>query len=250
MLRRRARCLSDASALSKRCPSIPSTTSPNIWISRRYESNAKRALPVRAREALGRLVVQAEVQDRVHHPRHRDGRAGADRDEQRVVARPKRLPVRSSSRRTCSSTSASSPSGSVARRHVGAAGVGRDREPAGHRHAELRHLGQPDPLAAEQLAAAARRARRSRRRSGRPWTRIYPAGHRRPSRPPAARPELREPGERAQAEPERREQAVEEHQRRRRASCTRAPSASVEPAASASATSEARASRGGARRRG
>ena len=27
------------------------------------------------REALGRLVVQAEVEDRVHHPGHRDGRA-------------------------------------------------------------------------------------------------------------------------------------------------------------------------------
>ena len=33
------------------------------------------------REPLDRDVVQAEVQDRVHHPGHRDRRAGADRDE-------------------------------------------------------------------------------------------------------------------------------------------------------------------------
>ena len=35
-------------------------------------------------EPLDRLVVQAEVEDRVHHPRHRDRGARADRDEQRV----------------------------------------------------------------------------------------------------------------------------------------------------------------------
>ena len=45
----------------------------------------------------------------------------------------------------------------VARAHVGAAGVGRDREPGRHRQPELRHLGEPDPLAAEQLPAAIRR---------------------------------------------------------------------------------------------
>ena len=36
------------SACSKRCPSTPSTTSPYIWMSRRYESSAKRGLPVDA----------------------------------------------------------------------------------------------------------------------------------------------------------------------------------------------------------
>ena len=39
-------------------------------------------------------------------------------------------------------------------RHVGAAGVGRDREARRDGHAELRHLGEADALAAEQLAAA------------------------------------------------------------------------------------------------
>ena len=39
----------------------------------------------RAREALDRLVVEAEVEDRVEHPRHRLARAGAHGDQQRVV---------------------------------------------------------------------------------------------------------------------------------------------------------------------
>ena len=34
--------------------------------------------------------------------------------------------------------------------------LGRDREPVRHRDAELRHLGEADPLPAEELATAAR----------------------------------------------------------------------------------------------
>ena len=44
--------------------------------------------------------------------------------------------------------------GEVVRRHVGAAGVGRDREPARNGQPERGHLGEADPLAAEQLATA------------------------------------------------------------------------------------------------
>ena len=44
----------------------------------------------------------------------------------------------------------------LAGRHVGAAGVGRDREPGRHRHAERSHLREPHTLAAEELAAPAR----------------------------------------------------------------------------------------------
>ena len=40
----------------------------------------------------------------------------------------------------------------AAGRHVRAAGVGRDREAGGNGDAELRHLGEADPLAAEELA--------------------------------------------------------------------------------------------------
>ena len=58
------------------------------------------------------VVVQAEVEDRVHHPGHRDRGAGADGDEQRVSGSPNRLPVFSSSAARCSSISSSRPSGS------------------------------------------------------------------------------------------------------------------------------------------
>ena len=60
----------------------------------------------------------------------------------------------SSSRAMCSSTSSSSPSSARRGRHAGAAGVGRDREAGGNRNPELRHLGEPDALAAEQVPAA------------------------------------------------------------------------------------------------
>ena len=36
-------------------------------------------------QAADRAVVEAEVEDGVHHPRHRDGRAGANGDEQRIA---------------------------------------------------------------------------------------------------------------------------------------------------------------------
>ena len=54
----------------------------------------------------------------------------------------------------CSATSSSSPSTSPPDGHERAAGVGRDREAGGNGDAELRHLGEADPLAAEQVAAA------------------------------------------------------------------------------------------------
>ena len=44
--------------------------------------------------------------------------------------------------------------GQAALAHVRAAGVGRDREAGRHRDAELRHLGEADPLAAEEIASA------------------------------------------------------------------------------------------------
>ena len=68
---------------------------------------------------------------------------------------PKRFPERSSSRATCSATSSSSPSGRSPVSIVRAAGVRRDREPGRHRQPEQRHLGEADPLAAEELPAAA-----------------------------------------------------------------------------------------------
>ncbi len=37
-----------------------------------------------ARQALDGVVVEAEIEDRVHHARHRGARAGAHRDQQRI----------------------------------------------------------------------------------------------------------------------------------------------------------------------
>jgi hypothetical protein len=51
---------------------------------RRYESYAKRALPALPRERHHRAVVQAEIEDRLHHAGHRYRRARPDGDEQGV----------------------------------------------------------------------------------------------------------------------------------------------------------------------
>ena len=77
--------LRSASACSKRWPSTPSTTSPYIWMSRRYESSAKRGVPGGRGQALDRDLVEPEVEDGVHHPGHRDRGARADGDEERVA---------------------------------------------------------------------------------------------------------------------------------------------------------------------
>ena len=124
---------------------------PPIRVER--EPGVLRARP----EPLGRLVVEAEIEDRVHHPRHRDGRARPDGDEQRVVVRAESLAgallepadvlvhlLRQPFRQL------------TAELHRGAAGIRRDREPRRHRHAHLGHLREADPLAPEQLPAAGR----------------------------------------------------------------------------------------------
>ena len=57
----------------------------------------------------------------------------------------------------CSSTSLVEPVRDLAAAgQVRAARLRRDREPVRHRDAELRHLGEADPLSAEELATAAR----------------------------------------------------------------------------------------------
>ena len=92
--------------------------------------------------------------------------------------------------------------------HVGAAGVGRDREAGRNRQPERRHLREADPLAAEQLAPTARRLVEVIDETLRRHRRIVT------SPLPAAGPELGEPGERPQCEPERREDHVEDEERR------------------------------------
>ena len=157
--------LRSPSACSKRWPSIPSTTSPYIWISRRYESWAKRALPVaRARPATAssfrpRLRIVSIIPGiEIAAPERTETSSGSS-------VSPKRLPVFSSRCAMCSPISASRPSGASCRAHVRAAGVGRDRESTGYGDAELGHLGQSNTLPSEELAAARRTALRSRTRT-------------------------------------------------------------------------------------
>ena len=99
-------------------------------------------------------VVEPQVEDRVHHPGHRDRRSRADRDEQRLgrvaeaLARVLLEPL------DVLADLLVEPGGdSLARSHVGAAGIRGDREPGGDGDAERGHLREPDALAAEQLAA-------------------------------------------------------------------------------------------------
>ena len=68
-------------------------------------------VPGRAGEALDRLVVQPEIQDRVHHPGHRDGRARAHRHEQRIVGITQPLAGALLERVRCFAISSASPAG-------------------------------------------------------------------------------------------------------------------------------------------
>jgi hypothetical protein len=116
------------------------------------------AVAGRASEPVGRGVVETEVEDRVHHPRHRDGGARPHRDEERLrlVAEPQPTPLLEGAQ-VLVDLGVEPVGHLLALREVGAACVRRDREPRRHGHAELRHLGEPDPLAAEQLPTAVAR---------------------------------------------------------------------------------------------
>ena len=104
-----------------------------------------------ARQALHRLVVQAEVQHRVHHPGHRERRARAHGHEQRVlrVAEPlRRLLLERFAR---GGDLVHQPFGqAVDELHVVVARVGRDREAGRDRQPEVRHLGEVGALAAQE----------------------------------------------------------------------------------------------------
>src|SRR5581483_7249122 len=107
-----------------------------------------------ARETLDRDVVEPDVEDRVHHPRHRDRSARADGDEQRVARIAEALAALLLEPLDVLGDLLVEAVDLAAGGHVGAAGVRRDREAGRDGDAELGHLGKPDPLAAEQLAAA------------------------------------------------------------------------------------------------
>ena len=105
----------------------------------------------------GCSFAEPDVEDRVHHPRHRDRCARTDRDEQRVVAG-----AEASTRVVLEASDVPVDLGLEALGQppgleVGAARVRRDREAVRDGDPELRHLDETHALAPEQLAAAGRR---------------------------------------------------------------------------------------------
>ena len=104
-----------------------------------------------AGEAVHALIVQAEVEDRVHHPRHRELGAGPDADEQRVVRVAELASHLALQRFEVPLRFAEQPVRKVAGSHVGAARFGGDREPRWDRQTDVRHLGEVGALAAEKV---------------------------------------------------------------------------------------------------
>ena len=111
----------------------------------------------RGGETLDRDVVQPQVEDRVHHPGHRDRGARADGDQERIGGVAEALSGALLEGRDPYVDLVVEP-----RRHLtptcqeSAARLGRDREPVGNRDAESSHLGEADPLPPEELPSAAR----------------------------------------------------------------------------------------------
>ncbi len=103
------------------------------------------------RQGLDRLVVQAKIENRVHHAGHRIARAGPDGHEQRVLQVAERLARLLLERRHTRLHLAfqrrriRSLAGVVVR-----ADVRRDREPGRHGQSDAAHLGEIRALAAEQ----------------------------------------------------------------------------------------------------
>ena len=103
-------------------------------------------------ETLDRVVVEPEVQDRVHHPGHRERRTGTHGDEQRVVGVAEQLAHLLLELLAGHRDLGHQARGQlVAERHVGLARVGADREAGRHGQPEVRHLGEVRALAAEQV---------------------------------------------------------------------------------------------------
>ncbi len=109
----------------------------------------------RRREARNSLVTETDVEDRVHHPGHRDRRARADGDEQRIsrVAEPL-LGLLLEAPDVFVDLALQAVRQQPPACPIRAARLGRDREAGGNGHAERGHLRQPDSLPAEQLAPA------------------------------------------------------------------------------------------------
>ena len=144
------------------------------------------------REPAHGVVVETEVEDGVHHPRHRERRTGADRDEERVGGRAELLAHLRLERLAGRRDLVHEPGGQrVAARHVGVARLGRDREAGRYGQTDDGHLGEVRALAAEQellLLAPLFEGEDVLVRHGRSSERVFatcslPTAHRRSGRP-------------------------------------------------------------------
>ena len=104
-------------------------------------------------ERLDHGLVEAEVEDGVHHARHRRARAGADGDEQRVLGVAELLAGRLLELvDVLHDLRHDVVANLLAVVVVACTGLGRDGEALRHREPEARHLRQIRALAAQQLA--------------------------------------------------------------------------------------------------
>src|SRR6266508_2435944 len=113
-------------------------------------------VPRPAPESVDRLVIEAEVQDGVHHSGHRGPRARAYRDEQRPIRITQ--PAAASGLETGQARLDLGPEpgrllppGGI----VGRPGLRGDGEARRHGYSQVGHLGQLAPLAAEERAHGA-----------------------------------------------------------------------------------------------
>ncbi|GIV00593.1 MAG: hypothetical protein KatS3mg014_2208 [Actinomycetota bacterium] len=103
------------------------------------------------RQTLHRGVVQTEVEDGVHHARHRELGAGTHRDEERVLGVAEAAPHPLLEAREVLLHLLHQSLGELAPAQVRDARLGGDREPRGHRKAHVRHLGEIGALPAEEV---------------------------------------------------------------------------------------------------
>ena len=104
------------------------------------------------RESVHGLVVEPDVEHRLHHPGHRELRTGPHRDQQRPVGLAELAAHLLLERLQVLADLLGQLFGSLPLLQVGPARLGADREPRRDRQAQVRHLGQVRALAAQQVA--------------------------------------------------------------------------------------------------
>ena len=114
----------------------------------------RKSLVLRQRgEALASVIVQPEVEDRVHHPGHAHRRARAHRDEERILCVAELLLGRPLDDGESALDLVPQPRRHLlAGREVCVAGLGRDREAGRDRELGIGHLGESSTLPTEEVA--------------------------------------------------------------------------------------------------